>query len=98
MSLAPPKKRRKVVRKIGDDEIFTILKISKSPQTIPYYVCEANREKITKNLIKFLMGNNVVTVSDQEAIEFLFKRDQEDFLLLLNGKIEVGKFGSRFIP
>ena len=44
------------------------------------------------------MGNNVVTMSDQEAIEYLFKRDHEDFLLLLDGKIKVGKFGPRFMP
>ena len=44
------------------------------------------------------MGNNVVAMSDQEAIEYLFKRDHEDFLLLLEGKIEVGKFGPRFMP
>ena len=93
MSTVPPKKKRKVIRKFDDNEILTILAIFKSIETIPFYVCEAYQEKITKNLIKFLMGNNVVITSDQDAIDFLFKRDHGDFLLLL-----VGKFGPRFMP
>ena len=79
-------KNKKEVRKVANDEILCILPILVVlGQPIPYKVCENNREKITKSLINFLMGNNVEfnEKSTQEAIDYLFERDHEDFLSIL---------------
>ena len=67
---------------------------------VPYFVCDANLQKITVNLINWLMGNNVnIDAKEiQKAIDFLIERDHEIFLLLLQGKITVQDFGPIFVP
>ena len=46
------------------------------------------------------MGNyvNFDPKDIEKAIEFLFERDHEIFLLLLSGEIKVGEFGPIFVP
>ena len=70
----PPRKKNKTIHSTND--ILGIYTIFVSCY-VPYEVCVANQEKITKNFIKFLMGNNVefAKKSLQEAIDYLFERD-----------------------
>ena len=98
--MGPVRKKKKTIAKIDDFDILGIFPICVSSKIIPYYVCVANRETITKNFIKFLLGNNVEFESKslQVAIDTLFERDHGYFLLLLNGEIEVGRFGPKFVP
>ena len=91
-------KRKHPVARIEDEEVigpFPIVAKFKE-----YFVCDGNREKITKNLIKWLMGNNVSFDPEQikEAIDFLFARDHPVFLQLLEGKITIEEFVPIFVP
>ena len=65
-----------------------------------YRVSDANRAKITTNVLKFLMGNEVSFEKHrkQEAMDYLFQRDHDKLLDLLNGKIKVGEFGLYLMP
>ena len=88
----PPRKKNKTIHSTND--ILGIYTIFVSCY-VPYEVCVANQEKITKKFIKFLMGNNVefAKKSLEEAIDYLFERDHGYFQ-----NIKVGKFGPRFVP
>ena len=97
-SSADLRKRKQPIPRIADNEVlgpFRIIVV----KHVPFFVCDANRQKITANLIKWLMGNyvNFDPKDIEKAIEFLFKRDHEIFLLLLSGKIKVGEFGPIFV-
>ena len=99
MASADMKKRKQPIPRIADNEVlgpFRIIVVNH----VPYFVSDVNRQKITANLIKWLMGNSVnfEPKDIQKAIDFLFKRDHEIFLLLLSGEVEVGKFGPIFVP
>lgn len=63
----------------------------------PYFVSEANRNKI-QSLVTYLLGNTIKVSSETEAIDALFLRDHEDFVKLLNKKITIEQFGSTFLP
>ena len=94
-----PCKRKQPIPRIEDKEVlgpFSII-IAKH---VPYFVSDENLQKITANLIGWLMGNNVnIDAKEiQKAIDFLFERDHQIFLKLLSEKIEVGKFGPVFVP
>ena len=91
-------KRKQPVPRVEDKEVLGQFPIIVSYE--PYIVCDANREKITKNLIKWLMGNNVSFDPEQTqaAIDFLFARDHSVFLQLLEGKITIGEFDPIFVP
>ena len=89
----PPNKRKQPILRIEDKEVlgpFPIIVV----KHVPYFVCDANLQKITVNLINWLMGNNVnIDAKEiQKAIDFLFERDHKVFLLLLSGDIKVGEF------
>ena len=92
-------KKRKQSIPIEDNDVFGLFQII-VPNYVPYFVSEEIRQKITVNLIQWLMGNNVnYDPKDiHKAIDFLFERDHEAFLLLLSGKIKVGNFGPIFFP
>ena len=91
-------KRKQPVPRVEDKEVLGQFPIIVSYK--PYLVCDANREKITKNLIKWLMGNNVSFDPEQTqaAIDFLFARDHSVFLQLLEGKITIDEFDPIFVP
>ena len=97
--MASNKKRKQPIPRIEDKEVLGPFPIT-IDMHVPYFVCDENRQKITVNLVKWLMGNNVNFDPGeiQKAIDFLFERDHEAFLLLLSGKIEVGDFGPVFVP
>ena len=65
--MAPPTKKKKIDSNILGIYAITVVCF------VPYDVCERNQEKITKNFIKFLLGNNVEFdgKSVQEAIDYL---------------------------
>ena len=91
-------KRKHPVARIEDEEVIGLFPIVAKLKE--YFVCDGNREKITKNLIKWLMGNNVSFDPEQikEAIDFLFARDHPVFLQLLEGKITIEEFVPIFVP
>merc|ERR1712004_3702 len=98
MASRHPSKRKQPIPRIEDKEVLGPFPIIVT--YVPYFVCDANLQKITLNLINWLMGNNVnIDAKDiQKAIDFLFERDHKVFLLLLSGEIKVGEFGLRFFP
>ena len=94
----PPNKRKQPIPRIEDKEVLGPFPIIVA--YVPYFVCDANLQKITVNLINWLMGNNVSIDRKevQKAIDFLFERDHKAFLLLLSGEIKVEEFGPIFFP
>merc|ERR1712062_19256 len=78
--MAPNKKRKQPIPRIEDKEVLGSFPIT-IDMHVPYFVCDENRQKITVNLVKWLMGNNVNFDPGeiQKAIDFLFERDHEAF-------------------
>ena len=71
-SRAPPNKRKQPIPRIEDKDVLGPFPIIVA--YVPYFVCDANLQKITVNLINWLMGNNMnIDAKDiQKAIDFLF--------------------------
>eukprot|EP00093_Oithona_nana_P007563 07563.XXX_9019_9240_1 [CDS] Oithona nana genome sequencing. len=74
MASRDPNKRKQRIPRIEDKEVlgpFPIIVVKHES----YFVCDANLQKITVNLINWLMGNNVnIDAKDiQKAIDFLFE-------------------------
>ena len=88
MASRNPNKRKHPIPRIEDKEVlgpFPIIVVKHES----YFVCDANLQKITVNLINWLMGNNanIDPKEIKKAIDFLFERDHEIFLFLLQEKI-----------
>ena len=98
MASRDPIKRKQPIPRIEDKEVLGPFPIIVT--YVPFFVSDANLQKITAHLINWLMGNNVnIDPKEiQKAIDFLFERDHEIFLLLLQGKITVKDFGPIFVP
>ena len=98
MASRDPIKRKQPIPRIEDKEVLGPFPIIVT--YVPFFVSNANLQKITANLINWLMGNNVNIDRKeiQKAIDFLFERDHEIFLLLLQGKITVKDFGPIYVP
>ena len=99
MASRDPNKRKQPIQRIEDKEVLGTFPIIVY-QYVPFFVCDANLQKITAHLINWLMGNNVnIDPKEiQKAIDFLFERDHKTFLLLLSGEIKVEEFGPIFFP
>ena len=74
MASRNPNKRKTPIPRIEDKKVlgtFPIIVVKHEP----FFVCDANLQKITVNLINWLMGNNVnIDPKDiKKAIDFLFK-------------------------
>ena len=92
-------KRKQPIPRIEDREVLGSFPIIVE-EHVPYFVTQENFQKVTLKLINWLMGNTVNFNPEdiQKAIDFLFERDHERFLLLLSGKIKVEEFGPIFLP
>ena len=91
-------KRKQPIPRIEDKEVLGPFPIIVT--YVPFFVSDANLQKITAHLINWLMGNNVNIdpKETQKVIDFLFERDHKAFLLLLSGEIKVEEFGPIFFP
>ena len=98
MASRDPKNRKQPIPRIEDKEVLGPFSMIGSYK--PYFVCDANLQKITAHLINWLMGNNVKIDPKeiQRVTDFLFERDHKAFLLLLSGEIKVEEFGPIFFP
>ena len=98
MASRDPIKRKQPIPRIEDKEVLGPFPIIVT--YVPFFVSDANLQKITAHLINWLMGNNVnIDAKEiQNAIDFLFERDHKVFLLLLSGEIKVGEFGPIYVP
>ena len=87
MASRNPNKRKQPIPRIEDKEVLGPFPIIVT--YVPFFVSDANLQKITAHLINWLMGNNVNIDRKeiQKAIDFLFERDHEIFLFLLQEKI-----------
>ena len=98
MASRDPIKRKQPIPRIEDKDVLGPFPIIVA--YVPYFVCDANLQKITAHLINWLMGNNVSIDRKevQKAIDFLFERDHKAFLLLLSGNPDETNIVPTFDP